>query len=70
MSLEWHVRQAIEKTITLPLDCVFYVLGGIETILSEILLSAGRPTPSQCTVCSFLSLFFSAHATLCQNHHV
>jgi hypothetical protein len=44
--------QTVEKIVTLPLDLVFYVLAGIESILAELLLSAGRPTPSQCAVCA------------------
>lgn len=47
----WSVaRASAEKLVTLPLDCAFYVLSGVESVLSEILLSAGRPTPSQCAV--------------------
>jgi hypothetical protein len=45
-----YVRAAAEKVVTLPLDIVFYFLSGLESILSEILLGAGRPTPSQCAV--------------------
>ena len=50
MSLEWHLRQTVEKFITLPLEAAFYILAGFESILAEVLLSAGRPTPSQCAV--------------------
>ena len=50
MSLEWHLRQTVEKFITIPLEAAFYILAGFESILAEVLLSAGRPTPSQCAV--------------------
>jgi hypothetical protein len=57
--LDWdchYVRAAVEKVVTLPLDILFYFLSGLESILSEILLSAGRPTPSQCAVRAFVDL--------------
>ena len=47
------VRASAEKLVTVPLDCAFYVLSGVESVLSEVLLSAGRPTPSQCAVCFY-----------------
>lgn len=50
MSLESQLRLTLERLVTLPLECVFYMLSAIESVLAEVLLSAGRPTPSQCAV--------------------
>lgn len=58
MSLERHITVSVEKLLTIPLDIVFYVVSAFETFLSEALLSAGRPTPSQCAVCPSVSPAF------------
>ena len=36
--------------IYLPVECCIMALAFIDQLLSDILLSLGRPTPSQCAV--------------------
>lgn len=36
------------RFITLPLECVVAVLAFVDQLISDALLTVGRPTPSQC----------------------
>lgn len=36
------------RLITLPLECIIAILAFFDQLISDVLLSVGRPTPSQC----------------------
>lgn len=54
MKSQGRLAQAIKvlkldiPLVTLPLECIVAFLAYIDQLISDVLLSAGRPTPSQC----------------------